>query len=281
MGQSYKRSRHLALGSLLSALCLCFAFPAFADEQVSAAVHVHSSLSSGKRPISEIAGVAEEYGIDAVVITDLLAERYEYGIRPFEKIIKKTVERDSLLKWGVPRYFQEIEKVNREGRVLMIDGTAVTPFYYWTGNLWPGPLVLNGRAKDFLVIGLGDVKKYENLPVLSNGKSRFTAYDGNQFAEPYQDVIKYVNDEGGLVFWSHPHAHESEQYKGPFGTQIQLFTGEYGEDMFETFDYTGFGVYSAELAQIDTPEFPGLSSANNRWDRLLMEYCRGRRAKPA
>ena len=109
--ESRKKKKETRKGKVVFILLLssCFLLPSLIhaeDRQLPAAIHVHSNRSSGLRTISEIAKIAEEQGIEAVVMTDLLAERYEYGLRPFEKVIKKTIERDSLQKWGMERYFR-------------------------------------------------------------------------------------------------------------------------------------------------------------------------------
>lgn len=268
-------------GMLIAMLVVWCWAPTFADEQIAAAAHVHSAWSTGRKRILEIAELAKKSHVDVVLLTDLLYEGYEYGLWPFRGLIKARVERDSILKGGADRYLKEIEEANqRVPGVLMIDGTAATPFYYWSGSLWPGPLILNNRAKDFLVIGLGKAEAYENLPVIGTGKSGFSPYEGEKYAGPYQRFIDYTNQKGGLVFWSHPNAEEHRGFKEIWGGRIRVDTTPYSEDMAATFRYTGFGVFSVELAQIDSPEHKGLSSLGGIWDRLLLEYCQGRRKEP-
>ena len=148
-------------------LILCLSFPGAlrADDYENIypiSIHIHSDLSSGVRPITQIAEIAEKQNVRGIILTDLYEEKYEYGIRPLQGILKKTVLRDSIMKSGPEVYFREIERARTfHPNVLIIDGTAVTPFYYWTGNLWPGPLVLNARARDLLILGLKSPSKYE------------------------------------------------------------------------------------------------------------------------
>ncbi len=254
---------------------------ALADETLPTAIHVHSDLSSGSRSISEIAQLAKIQNVEAVIVTDIYSERIEYGLWPFRNILKKSYEQNSLMKAGPEKYLRDIQTAAAKSGVLMIDGTAVTPFYYWTGSLWPGPLVLNNRGKDLLVLGLGTAAHYQNLPVIGNSSSRFDAYSGDQYSKPYQHFIDEARRRNGLVYWSHPYASEHIEFNHVFlGLDVFLDTAPYAEALTSTFHYTGFGIYSVELAQIHNPKTDSLASPKGIWDRLLMEYCKGKRESP-
>lgn len=264
---------------LLLFLLLSIQIPAFAEE-ISTAVHVHSDNSSGRRTLREISEIAKRQGIQAVVMTDLLCERYEYGLAPFRNLVKKEVKRPSVWDRGVRHYLGEIEAVNRAvPEVLMIDAVVATPFYYWSGQFGKEPLVLNERGKDFLVMGL-DRNGYENLPVISTGKSKFNAYDGNQYSKPFQELIDYTNRGGGLVFWSHPSAEEHMTFNFLKIFNVVLETRPSTQNMLETSGYTGMGVYSVELAQVTNPGLGLTIFPGGLWDRLLLQYIEGRRNHP-
>ncbi len=244
------------------------------------AIHMHSNLSSGGRSITEMAEVAKKNNIRVIIVTDLYHEKYEYGIKPFQSIFKRAVERNSIMKFGAKKYFEEIEKAGSiHPEVLVMDGTAVTPFYFWSGDIWKGPLVLNNRAKDFLVLGLGRPERYQNLPILGNGRSNFNAYEGDQFSAPYQEFIEKV-PEDVLVFWSHPEANEHVEFKKIFGKTVFLDTPPYREALLSTHDYTGFGLMALELGEINNPVYSSAASTGDVWDKTLVEYCLGKRAKP-
>ncbi len=100
--------------------------------------------------------------------------------------------------------------------------------------------------------------------------SRFDPYEGNQGIQPYQDVIDYVDERKGLVFWAHP---ESRYAEGGIKTgPITLQTRPYPDALLESEDYTGFsGLYGDST----TAETPG-----RQWDQTLVEYCEGKREKP-
>jgi len=100
--------------------------------------------------------------------------------------------------------------------------------------------------------------------------SLFDPYSGDQGVKPFQELIDYVDNRGGLTFWAHP-----ESNYAVAGVQLgpaTLKTGHYIEDLFQTSGYTGFEtIYGDTITATD----PG-----KHWDRLLLEYCSGKREKP-
>jgi len=90
--------------------------------------------------------------------------------------------------------------------------------------------------------------------------------------EPYQTLIDQVDRLGGVIMWSFPEAADVGQRKvGP--VQVGWLTEPYADDLLRTFRYTAFGaVYEQPTRFTD----PGLG-----WDRLLGQYVRGERSRPA
>ncbi len=245
-------------------------YPAAEDGyiKVKCVVHVHTTASSGYLTVEDYSRLAEKNGVDAVILTDDLLQRYEYGLWPLRGILKKVVENGSILKYGSKEYLELIRKANMGYKdVIIIDGAEANPFYFWTGNVFQGNLALNNRNKDMLVIGLGDAKRYNDLPIVGGRHYRFDQYHGDKFLEPYQDVIDYVNQAGGLTFWSHPEIEENLSIKG-----IRLITIPYSYDLLSAKDYTGFGIFAEGYKTVGTPI--GI------WDRILTEYCLGKRSHP-
>jgi hypothetical protein len=100
--------------------------------------------------------------------------------------------------------------------------------------------------------------------------SLFDPYNGDQGYLPYQELIDYVSAKGGMTFWTHPEAGAGANIrKGP----ITVKTPPHPEALLMTNGYTGFG--SLYGTWIKTTE-PG-----KEWDRVLLEYCRGKRDVPA
>lgn len=90
--------------------------------------------------------------------------------------------------------------------------------------------------------------------------------------EPYQTLIDQVDRLHGVTMWSFPEAPDVGQRKvGP--VQVAWLTEPYADDLLRTFRYTAFGaVYEQPTRFTD----PGLG-----WDRLLGQYARGERSRPA
>ena len=100
--------------------------------------------------------------------------------------------------------------------------------------------------------------------------SRFDAYHGDQGEAPFQVVIDYARSRGGMVFWAHPESNYSKNgvEMGP----VKLMTAHYPEALIESESYTGFSaLYGDNITA---------TRAGMHWDRVLMDYCSGRRAEP-
>ena len=237
-------------------------------EKVKCIIHIHTDISSGRGTLESYVKEAEERGIGAIVLTDTDWRRWEYGLPPFRRLIKKTVQKKSVMTFGIEKYLNLIKEVDEKYKdVFIIDGVQTNPFYYWSGNFLKGTMALNNRNKDMLVIGLGNADDYKNMPLVTNRKSRFDVYHGDEFTRPYQDLIDYVIKKGGLIFWSHPEIEENTLKDG-----IRLVTVPYQWDLIGTYNYTGFGIFWRGYGETGKPM--GL------WDRILTEYCREKRKSP-
>jgi len=95
-----------------------------------------------------------------------------------------------------------------------------------------------------------------------------TPYQGEQGIAPYQEVIDYVKDRGGLSFWNYPEQRSGVRKHGP----IRVSTPPYPQVLHQSRGYTGFAaIYGERITAID----PG-----KEWDRVLNEYCTGLRERP-
>ncbi|MEX5213610.1 MAG: hypothetical protein NW703_05550 [Nitrospiraceae bacterium] len=175
LGQDRTRTRVwspvlLGLG-LVMALSWSPSTSALAEEpvQLSVAVHVHSEASTGTLSLESIAQRAEQLGLDAVIFTENLALRYEYGLPPFRSLLRFVREFPSLLDYGIARYVAELKDVqSRHPAVILIPGIEAAPYAYWTGSLWSGDLTLHDTQKNLLVFGLKDPAHYRQLPAIGN-----------------------------------------------------------------------------------------------------------------
>jgi len=90
--------------------------------------------------------------------------------------------------------------------------------------------------------------------------------------EPHQTLIDQVDRLGGVSMWSFPEAPDVGQ-RGVGPVQVGWLTEPYPDDLLRTFRYTAFGaIYEQPTRFTD----PGLG-----WDRLLGQYVRGERSRPA
>ena len=123
------------------------------------------------------------------------------------------------------------------------------------------------RIAGGLIAALGLLLLINHHPFAS---SRFDPYHGSQGIKPYQELIDYVGQRGGLVYWAHPESKFSQE--GQKIGSITLQTRPYPEDLIHSTGYTGFSVLYGEKT---TATLPG-----RHWDKLLKSFCQGQRIHP-
>ncbi len=289
-------------------------------------IHLNSDVSSGEYSPEKLVGMAKEAGAGAVFLTENLMPRWQYGIFPLRNIIKKTVEKSGLLRYGPERYAERINKINEKlPQMTVLMAAEVAPFYFWSGTPFKKEgLTLNDWDLQFIITGL-DPSDYRGIPTVSNGKfsyygfgsilklwplvlllvgvkclrrktskvclpdflcwiliitgavftinnypfkeMKYDQYHGRQGVFPYQDVIDYVNEKGGMVFWSNPEAFVSKKI-GP----VMYVSPTADKYMLESKGYTGFSSFYEGYRSI--------GSAGGVWDTVLKEYCAGERDSP-
>jgi hypothetical protein len=136
------------------------------------AIHVHSTASTGTLDLDALAERAEHLGVEALLLSENLALRYEYGLEPLSGIFKVSLSFPSLVSYGVKRYLKEVQEAQaRHPHVLPIPGLEVAPHYYWTGSLWGRDLTMHDAQKNLLVFGIHEVEDVSELPALGNSSS--------------------------------------------------------------------------------------------------------------
>jgi hypothetical protein len=149
--------------------------PPDAGTTLTVAVHVHSTISTGGLSLDQIAEQARRMGINAVVLSENLALRYEYGLFPLRGILRRTVTLPSVTDYGLDRYLAEVAQAQtRHPNVLLVPGVEVAPHYYWTGSLLDKNLTMHNSQKNLLVVGLRRPEDYAALPV--PGTAAFSRY---------------------------------------------------------------------------------------------------------
>lgn len=299
-----------------------------ADEytQVPGLIDLRTDFSDGAHTLDYIIKLAKKRGFNVLFINDHDRKVLEYGIRPFQNILKKKVEEPSINKGGPENYLNMIKSAAKKyPEMILIPGAESAPFYYWKGSYFKRNLTVCDWERHLIIVGLERPKDYKELPILHNGfstkyvllsipawyfflsiplilaiymikrkklirksgivilvftllilvtnhpfrSSPYDQYHGFQGISPYQLLIDYVNSRGGMVFWNHP---ETLSGRGKIGP-ISKNTAPYPEVLTESKDYTGFAALCGERTTVTKP--------GNLWDKVIMEYCQGKRAEPA
>ena len=140
--------------------------------QVKAAIQISSTVSDGKYSLYQIAKIAKDSGIKAVVFADKGFMRWEYGLWPFRRLIKRTVISNSIAQYKPQRYLKDITDLESEfPHMIFIPGVDSSPFYYWRGSPFLGNLTICNWHKQLIAIGLNKPSDYNNLPVIGNQKA--------------------------------------------------------------------------------------------------------------
>jgi len=144
---------------------------------ISAVMHVHSTWSTGKMTLDELIARARAAGVEAVFLTENHLLRFEYGLFPLRHLLRYRVEYPSILNRGPEAFLEAVRAANaRQNDVLFIPGTEVSPYYYWTGNLFKSTLTMHDGEKKLLAFGLTQAKDFRDLPSASNsGAARWGA----------------------------------------------------------------------------------------------------------
>ena len=145
--------------------------------QLDGVMDVKTQFSSGCVNVQETATQAEQAGLDVVVFNDRVRNSIQYGIPPFRRLIKKTIEGSSILSTSPGVYLSNINEMEKRFReTILIPGAEVSPFYFWTGSVFKKNLVAHNWDKRLSIIGLDTGKDFEQVPILdSNLSTRYAA----------------------------------------------------------------------------------------------------------
>jgi len=106
-------------------------------------------------------------------MTDHNLIRLEYGILPFRGLIKRRINKPSILLNNPEAYLEEINSLNKQYRdILIIPGCEVAPFYYWQGILLKRKLDLRDWDRSILIIGMDKPEDFRQIPQIGNSANR-------------------------------------------------------------------------------------------------------------
>lgn len=134
---------------------------------INCVLHIHSSFSGTKYNIEDIVNLAQQNGVDVIILTDHLVRKVEFGLWPVKNIVKRSYEHPSVLTSGVEKYLSAIYKFNQSHKdIIIIPGVEITPHYFWTVE--ENKLVAKNLHKHMLVLNLKDKQDFLSLPVIHN-----------------------------------------------------------------------------------------------------------------
>ncbi len=145
---------------------------------VTQAADLRTTFSDGADSVYDLTKRAEDLGLDSIIINDHLLFEIEYGIFPFQHLIKYKKKLSSLQVTGVQNYFDEIKKVQKQiPGVIIIPGLEVSPFYWWSKSLFNGSITVNHWEYHIGIIGMENPEVISNIPVVHN---HFTGPPANE-----------------------------------------------------------------------------------------------------
>jgi len=138
--------------------------------RLKAGIHFDSRVSGGQYSLDELAAYISRIGLDVAIITDHDNMKVSYGIAPFKKILKYSIEENSIHSYGVEKYINHINELDKFYKnLIIIPGVEAVPFYFWEGSPFDKNLSLRNWHTHLLVFGFKDIKAYRNLPSIPNG----------------------------------------------------------------------------------------------------------------
>ncbi|MFQ6083742.1 MAG: hypothetical protein ACE5WD_10320 [Candidatus Aminicenantia bacterium] len=145
-----------------------------ADEyiQVPGLIDLRTNFSDGTHSLEYLIRLAKKRGFNVLFINDHDRIVLEYGIRPFQNILKKKVEKPSINKGGPENYLNMIKLASKKyPEMILIPGAESAPFYYWKGSYFKRNLTVCDWERHLLIVGLEKPEDYKKLPILHNGYS--------------------------------------------------------------------------------------------------------------
>lgn len=140
---------------------------------VSGVIHLDSTVSGGTLSPEEVARVAHNAGVEIAIFTDHDTMRWEYGLLPLRRFVRKVVEKNSIHSYGEAHYLNTIRGLNQKyPGMLIMPGVEAIPFYWWKGSYFTKDLTLMDGHKHLLVMGLKGAEDYKNLPSIGKGYPR-------------------------------------------------------------------------------------------------------------
>lgn len=139
-------------------------------QRVEGVIHLDTNIGGGTLSPEEMVKKVKDAGLKVAVITDHDNMRVEYGLPILRKIIKKTVDKGGIKRYGSKRYIDTIETLKKKfPEILILHGAEAVPFYYWEGNPIRNNLTLHNWHKHILILGLKNPGDYDGISSVGFG----------------------------------------------------------------------------------------------------------------
>ena len=161
---------------------------------------------------------------------------------------------------------------------LPVQNSGLSSRYFW--ELLPGTLLfLIPALLSLILLPFRGFVRWTGVAIFLFGiagaidahpfkSSPFSAYLGPQGARPYQEIINYADDKGGLALWAHQGSLLAKEKVGA----VTMETQPHKNLLLDTVNHRGFdAIYEDRF----TASNPG-----NEWDRHLIGYVTGQRTRP-
>lgn len=290
-------------------LLLGIVLTARAEEEVPAAVHVHTTWSGGALSIRQVAEQARESGLRAVVLSDGYNRTARWGPPPLHGLVHWTRDRPSVRRADIEAWLAEIEAAsNAVPEVAIVPGLELSPVCEWSGAPWTGGLRAEGLHVHLLALGSRPAGAFRELPsriegplhwsgararrcalalaaaigafVFLRGRARWFAAAGILLAGAWlpwsrdvpsytENVVEAASRAGFVTSWAHPEALFPAHETDVEGVRVR--TLPYPDRVV----LSDAAAFPALYGDARTAEAPG-----REWDRALLDYVQGRRPAP-
>ncbi len=220
--------------------------------------------------LSSIRGIDKAYPDMIIIAGSETAPFYYWTGSFFNKNLTAHDHERRILTIGLERAedYQDLP-VLHNGLSTRFVGRFIPAVLIFCIPLFLGLLLLMGkglyRIAGIVIAGVSVLLVINASPFRS---SPFDQYHGDQGVAPYQLLIDYVNEKGGMSFWNYPETKSGIRKMGP----VFVNTAPYPEMLMKSRGYTGFAALYGDEITVTEP--------GNIWDRVLVEYCKGKRKAP-
>jgi hypothetical protein len=110
--------------------------------------------------------MAEEAGLDILVLTDHARISMAWGMWPLENLLRVQEDRPSVFLLGVRKYLTAVAEANRNHpKVLLIPGVEATAHYHFSGSPFRKNLKAHNWRRHMHVLGIKKAEDFLALPV--------------------------------------------------------------------------------------------------------------------